>query len=83
MLEGTATTVRVLCGSLAIPTVNDDAKRIADFIIEHADEISQLIFTLDSHQRYHIAHGIFWMDANGYSPTPFTLITNKDEVDGT
>lgn len=61
-------------GSLAIPTANEDAARIAAFISAHAPRLSQLVLTLDSHQRYHIAHGIFWEDAAGASPAPFTLI---------
>ena len=47
-------------GSLAIPTANDDAERITTFINEHRCKLSQVVMTLDSHQRYHIAHGIFW-----------------------
>uniref|UniRef100_K3WLC1 Uncharacterized protein n=1 Tax=Globisporangium ultimum (strain ATCC 200006 / CBS 805.95 / DAOM BR144) TaxID=431595 RepID=K3WLC1_GLOUD len=69
-------------GSLAIPTANDDAERITAFITKHSAKLSQLVFTLDSHQRYHIAHGIFWEDAQGESPAPFTLITNKEIADG-
>ncbi|KAF1331726.1 hypothetical protein FI667_g4179, partial [Globisporangium splendens] len=69
-------------GSLAIPMANDDAERIAAFITKHSTKLSQLVFTLDSHQRYHIAHGIFWENAQGESPAPFTLITNKEIADG-
>lgn len=69
-------------GSLAIPTANEDAARIAAFITANKDKITQLVLTLDSHQRYHIAHGIFWENAAGESPSPFTLISNKDIADG-
>ncbi|KUF97269.1 hypothetical protein AM587_10004648 [Phytophthora nicotianae] len=65
-------------GSLAIPTANEDAARIAAFITNHTSELSQIILTMDSHQRYHIAHGIFWMNDAGESPPPFTTITSKD-----
>ncbi|ETI50525.1 hypothetical protein F443_05954 [Phytophthora nicotianae P1569] len=65
-------------GSLAIPTANEDAARIAAFITNHTSELSQIILTMDSHQRYHIAHGIFWMNDAGESPQPFTTITSKD-----
>lgn len=34
--------------------------------------------TLDSHQRVHIAHGIFWVNDTGDRPPPFTLITRHD-----
>jgi nicotinamidase/pyrazinamidase len=69
-------------GSLAIPTANEDASNIAAFIRKHAANITQIILTLDSHQRYHIAHGIFWTNASGVSPSPFTLITSQDVING-
>ncbi|CAH0490113.1 unnamed protein product [Peronospora farinosa] len=69
-------------GSLAIPTANEDAARIATFIQKHSRELKQLVLTLDSHQRYHIAHGIFWENAEGKSLKPFTLITAKDVAAG-
>ncbi|GMF32634.1 unnamed protein product [Phytophthora fragariaefolia] len=69
-------------GSLAIPTANEDAARIAAFISTHAQRLRQLVLTLDSHQRYHIAHGVFWENAAGKSPEPFTLITAKDVAAG-
>ncbi|KAJ0389945.1 hypothetical protein ATCC90586_011405 [Pythium insidiosum] len=69
-------------GSLAIPNANNDAERIAAFIKEHGHEISQIVFTLDSHQRYHIAHGIFWTNAQGQSPAPFTVILSDDITNG-
>ncbi|KAG1708833.1 hypothetical protein DVH05_022454 [Phytophthora capsici] len=69
-------------GSLAIPTANEDAECIAAFIRKHSGELKQLVLTLDSHQRYHIAHGIFWQNADGKSPEPFTLITAKEIAEG-
>jgi nicotinamidase/pyrazinamidase len=69
-------------GSLAIPTANDDAERIAAFIQTHKAQLAQVVMTLDSHQRYHVAHGVFWENAQGESPAPFTLITAQDIVDG-
>ncbi|KAF4045877.1 hypothetical protein GN244_ATG01709 [Phytophthora infestans] len=67
-------------GSLAIPTANEDAAQIAAFISNHTSELSQIVLTMDSHQRYHIAHGIFWTNDTGESPQPFTIntITSKD-----
>ncbi|EQC37429.1 hypothetical protein SDRG_05032 [Saprolegnia diclina VS20] len=69
-------------GSLAIPTANDDAERTAVFIRKHMGAITQLVITLDSHQRLHIAHGVFWKDLDGVSPAPFTLITSADVASG-
>ena len=38
--------------------------------------------TLDSHQRMHIAHGVFWHDEAGNQPDPFTLISVDDVESG-
>ncbi|KAG9401464.1 hypothetical protein AC1031_009329 [Aphanomyces cochlioides] len=69
-------------GSLAIPTADEDAVRTAAFIRNHLDDIDQLIITLDSHQRLHIAHSVFWTNDKGESPPPFTLITSEDVANG-
>ena len=34
--------------------------------------------TLDSHQRCHIAHALFWVDKDGKHPDPFTVISVED-----
>ncbi|RHY28947.1 hypothetical protein DYB32_005575 [Aphanomyces invadans] len=69
-------------GSLAIPTADDDAFRTAAFIRSHVKDISQIIITLDSHQRLHIAHGVFWQNQAGESPSPFTLIPSAEVASG-
>ncbi|KAG6961996.1 hypothetical protein JG688_00008827 [Phytophthora aleatoria] len=66
-------------GSLAIDSANADAARI---ISNHTSELSQVVLTLDSHQRYHIAHGIFWENEAGESPSPFTTIYAQNITDG-
>ena len=70
-------------GTLAIPTADEDAARIATFIREHARHIDRIVVTLDSHQRIHIAHGIFWVNGAGERPPPFTLISSQDVARGT
>ena len=69
-------------GSLAIPTADADAERTARFIRAHARRIDRIVVTLDSHQRVHIAHGIFWVNDTGDRPPPFTLITRDDVARG-
>jgi nicotinamidase-related amidase len=69
-------------GSLAIPTADADAERTARFIRAHARRIDRIVVTLDSHQRVHIAHGIFWVNDAGDRPPPFTLITRDDVARG-
>jgi len=62
-------------GSLAISTASADAERIASLIKAHADEIDDIVVSLDTHQRMHIAHSLFWTNAAGDAhPEPFTPI---------
>lgn len=70
-------------GSLAIPTADEDAERIAALIRSRAHEIDRIVVTLDSHQRIHIAHGVFWTNDQGEHPPPFTTITREDIARGT
>ena len=49
---------------------------------EHAEAIDSVHVTLDSHQRMHIAHGVFWQDEAGNPPAPFTLFSTADVVTG-
>ena len=37
---------------------------------------------MDSHNRNHIAHGVFWVNENNENPTPFTTITHQNIIDG-
>lgn len=69
-------------GTLAIPTADEDAERIAKFIRKHVHRIERIVITLDSHQRIHIAHGIFWVNDAGEHPPPFTLISKEDVARG-
>lgn len=66
-------------GSLAIPTANDDAERIADLIRQNSGAIDRIVATLDTHQKLHIAHPSFWWDAGqSRHPDPFTIISAAD-----
>lgn len=71
-------------GTLAIPTADEDAKRIAQLIREHGSKIKRVVATLDSHLKLHIAHPGFWVSGqDGKShPDPFTLISSQEIVDG-
>jgi nicotinamidase/pyrazinamidase len=65
-------------GSLAVTGALDDAKRAAQLIRSKMHEITEIIITLDSHHRTHIAHGVSWINAAGEHPSPFTLISAED-----
>ena len=65
-------------GSLAVQGADEDAARIAKMMDEKAADIDAVFVTLDTHMRYHIAHGLFWKDAEGNHPGDFTMISNED-----
>eukprot|EP00512_Aurantiochytrium_limacinum_P001386 CAMPEP_0171489480 /NCGR_PEP_ID=MMETSP0958-20121227/2779_1 /TAXON_ID=87120 /ORGANISM="Aurantiochytrium limacinum, Strain ATCCMYA-1381" /LENGTH=291 /DNA_ID=CAMNT_0012022695 /DNA_START=378 /DNA_END=1253 /DNA_ORIENTATION=- len=65
-------------GSLGIPSADRDASRIAHMIETHLDQINEIYVTLDTHMKYHIAHGNFWVNIDGQHPSPFTNITLED-----
>lgn len=69
-------------GSLSVPGAEDDAKRINSFIVNNKRNIQHISATLDSHHPIHIANPVFWKDANGKHPVPFTTITLSDIKDG-
>jgi nicotinamidase/pyrazinamidase len=71
-------------GSLAIPTANEDAHRVAELIREHSARITRVVATLDSHVKLHISHPGFWVsgqDSNKH-PDPFTVIESNHIAKG-
>lgn len=71
-------------GSLAIPTANEDATRIANLLMKYPTKFSRVVATMDSHQKLHIAHTGFWVSGVDYKtqPSPFTIISSQDIIDG-
>ncbi|MBO5137377.1 MAG: hypothetical protein J6B81_02645 [Spirochaetaceae bacterium] len=69
-------------GTLYVPNAENDCKAIAHFIYKNMDKIDTIHMTLDTHPFYHIAHPIFWKDANGNHPPVYTQITSKDFANG-
>jgi len=80
-------------GTLAVPGANEDSRRIRDMINENVNSIDEIIVTMDSHFKTHIAHAVCWECGNRCpkcgnktvdrcSPAPFTLISYKDILDG-
>ena len=69
-------------GALGVPGAHEDSHNIADFIRHNASQIDEIIVSLDSHHRIHIAHAVFWKNSKGVHPEPFTLIKHEDVVSG-
>lgn len=69
-------------GALYVPGAEKDMNRLAQMIVNQKDKIDDITVTLDSHRFLHIAHPIWWKDAAGNHPDPFTII-NVTDVEGT
>lgn len=69
-------------GALAVPGATKDMERLAKMIDKYGDKIDEVQITLDSHNQMHIAHPLFWQDASGKEPAPFTVISVDDVKKG-
>ena len=67
-------------GALFVPGAEQDIERISKLIRQHTDQTDHVVVTLDTHHVLDIAHPLFWADAAGNHPAPFTQIT-ADDVD--
>lgn len=65
-------------GTLHIPGALEDVRRLIEFIYHHAERITDITCTLDSHVGYQIFHPSWWEDAKGEHPPPLTLISYDD-----
>lgn len=61
--------------SLPVAGAHADMQRLAAFIRAQAGQLDAITVTLDSHQRFDIAHPGFWQQADGRAVAPFTPIT--------
>ncbi len=69
-------------GALYVKGAEKDMERLSNFINIKGDEINNIFVTLDSHNKFDVAHPIFWHDIHGKSPKPFTIISTQDVRDG-
>ena len=68
--------------SLPVSGAHADMMRVGGFIDHHADQLSAISVSLDTHHSLDVAHPGFWLDADGRHPSPFTQITAKEMRDG-
>ncbi len=69
-------------GSLNVPGSVHDIRRTIEFIYRNAERITHIICSLDSHVPGQIFSPVWWADADGNPPAPFTLITAEDVEQG-
>lgn len=60
----------------------DDCRRLCEFIYKNLQNITHISPTMDTHQAIQIFHSSFLTNENGGHPDPFTLITEKDILEG-
>jgi nicotinamidase-related amidase len=65
-------------GSLYVPGAEDDIRRLLRFLYGHAESISHIACSLDSHLPFQIFHPAWWSDGEGRHPEPLTVITVQD-----
>ncbi len=69
-------------GALFVQGADQDMIRLANMVDRLGKKLDDIHVTLDSHQKVHVAHPIFWKDSKGNHPNPFTIITADDVRSG-
>ncbi len=59
-----------------------DNRRLCEFIYRNLVRITQIVATLDTHQAMQIFHSIFLVNDKGEHPTPLTLVSYQDVLEG-
>jgi len=67
---------------LYVNGAEDDMSRLAAFIRRVPQKLDAIHVTLDSHNPFDVAHPLYWKDASGAHPTPFTIIGASDVENG-
>jgi nicotinamidase/pyrazinamidase len=68
-------------GSLAVPGAYADMQRLTAYMQKVVPDA--IFITMDTHAKYDISHAMWWVDAQGQAPSPFTIITPDDVASGT
>jgi nicotinamidase/pyrazinamidase len=61
-------------GALYVPGAEADMDRLATFINRVGDRLNDIHTTLDTHHYYDRSHPVYWRNAKGEHPAPFTII---------
>lgn len=69
-------------GALFVPGADADIERMVSLISRFTDQIDHIVVTLDTHHVLDIAHPLFWSDAEGQHPAPFTHISAAEVETG-
>ena len=64
-------------GALSVSGSVDDTRRTIEWLFRHADEITTVAASLDSHLPIQIFSPTWWQNANGQHPAPYTVIKSE------
>ena len=67
-----------ITSALPVKGAHADMQRLAQFIRKSEPRIDRITVTLDSHQRYDVAHPSFWRKGDGSDMQPFTPLLAKE-----
>lgn len=65
-------------GALYVPGAEEDMARLAKHLLEHGAQYSDLVVSLDSHDKIAIFHPKYWVNDEGNHPAPYTEISRKE-----
>lgn len=68
--------------SLFVPGSVEDTQRIITWLYRNVSVVTELIFSLDTHNLFQIFHPAWWVDERGQHPQPLTVITAGDILSG-
>ena len=60
----------------------DDNRRLCEFLYRNLGNITQIVATLDTHRAIQVFHSIFFIDAEGKHPLPYTQVAADDVARG-
>lgn len=67
-------------GALGVNGAYEDMLKLSDYL--QRVETDAIVVTLDTHNRYDIAHKAWWKDENGKHPNDYTIISVEDVQSG-
>lgn len=62
-------------GNLSVPGSQADIDRLLKFIYNNGDDITNIMFSMDTHSTHHIFFEGWWVDRDGNHPAPFTYMS--------
>ena len=69
-------------GTLPVPGSKSDVERLNCWIYNHANKLTHILCSLDTHAAAQIFHPCWWKNRQGAQPSPFTIITHDDVLNG-